>query len=61
MQKLVGYADRRSSAMVWLTTHLEEELISKIFLVVVTGDEWLDTVPVLGMHPQEGTSSVKNK
>jgi hypothetical protein len=45
--------------MVWLTTHLEEELISKIFLVVVTGDEWLDTVPVLGMHPQERTSSEK--
>jgi hypothetical protein len=45
--------------MVWLTTHLHEELISKIFLVVVTGDEWLDIVPVLGMHPQERTSSEK--
>jgi hypothetical protein len=40
-----------------LSTHLHEELISKIFLVVVTGDEWLDTVPVLGMNPQERTSS----
>jgi hypothetical protein len=44
-----------------LSTHLEEELISKIFLVVVTGDEWLDTVPVLGVHPQERTSSAKIK
>ncbi len=42
-----------------VSTHLEEELISKIFLVVVTGDEWLDTVPVLGMNPQESTSSEK--
>jgi hypothetical protein len=42
-----------------LSTHLHEELISKIFLVVVTGDEWLDTVPVLGMNPQERTSSEK--
>ncbi len=53
------YVGRRSSEIVGSSTHLHEELISKIFLVVVTGDEWLDTVPVLGMHPQESTSSEK--